>query len=232
MKKPGRPTRDWDALYKEWLVSGLPRLDFLDSKGIQGRSGNGWRRTRVWDVSLQTVADRVLETKVRATRKAEAEVLNSVILPKDAQPPGREAAGVPEAARPSARQIIDQWRSRQAMDDVKLADALRQQIKILLSTSTKRTEVEAPDGTKTVGYTTSLRPHEIKALTQAAADIQRVQRLALGLSTDNLGINDDRAQPESHVEKNVTPAEDAPPVFEVLMSKNGKFVRARPRRAS
>ena len=37
---------------------------------------------------------------------------------------------------------------------------------------------------------------------------------------------------EQHVEKNVTPSEEPIPVFEVQMSKRGKFVRPRPRRVN
>lgn len=232
-RKAGRPSRDWKALFDEWLMSGKSRIDFLREKGIDGRAGAAWSKTRLWEKAVEEAHDRTLATKAavysETKRIAKAIVSSAVALPPEfgKEAPGREAKNIRELASPSAWQVLQQWRGKQGLDDVKLADALRSQIKLVLQGSlVKREDAEG----KTI-FTTTLRPHEIKALTQASADIQRIQRLALGLSTENVGV--DTPQPESHIEKNVTPEDQAPvPIFEVQMSRKGRFLTARPRRVS
>ena len=130
-------------------------------------------------------------------------------------------------AQPSAWQLVQDWRRKQAKDDYQTADQARLAIKLTLKDSLK--QEAGPDG-KPV-YRTTLKPHEIRQLTQAMTDIQRVQRLALGLSTENVGV-DNPAPPGGHVEKNVTPTEEPIPTFVVELSTRGKFMRPRPRRVN
>ena len=70
---------------------------------------------------------------------------------------------------------------------------------------------------------------ELRRLASAIAEIQRVQRLALGMSTENVGVEFPEVG-DSNVDN--TPQEgQAPqcPIFVVEVNENGKFKRARPK---
>ena len=113
-------------------------------------------------------------------------------------------------------QIVQQWRAGQAETDYKTANAIRQHINALLS----RGVLTNADGK----IESKLSPRDLINLADAAATVQKMQRLALGMTTDNVGV----AQPdESHVDQ----TDDAPdcPIFVVEVSDSGKFKRARPK---
>lgn len=69
------------------------------------------------------------------------------------------------------RQLVSVWRKMQAQADHHTAETLRQRVKEML---------ESPLDTFT--------PAELRQLAGALTDVQRIQRLALGLSPDNPGI--------------------------------------------
>lgn len=71
----------------------------------------------------------------------------------------------------------------------------------------------------------SMKPSELRAIIGIEADIQKIQRLALGMTSDNVGAID----PETHVDKSKEDKEKKGPIFVVEVNKNGKFVRSRPR---
>lgn len=128
---------------------------------------------------------------------------------------------------PTSWQVVATFRRKQAMEDWRTADAIRAHMKAILRKSLVRERTEGGEERVTTG----LKPHEVKQIAQTAAELQRIQRLALGLSTENLGI-DPPSEAGSHVEKNVTPTpeEEPIPTFVVEMSVGGKFMRPRPRR--
>jgi hypothetical protein len=70
---------------------------------------------------------------------------------------------------------------------------------------------------------------ELRRLASAVAEIQRVQRLALGMSTENVGVDFPEVG-DSNVD-NTPDDTQAPqcPVFVVEVNDNGKFRRARPK---
>jgi hypothetical protein len=81
---------------------------------------------------------------------------------------------------------------------------------------------------------TKASPGELAKIAQVASEIQRIQRLCLGMTTENMGLGatPPGQEPEggSHVEKE---GKDSPPTgmptFIVEMSRGGKFQRVRPR---
>lgn len=116
------------------------------------------------------------------------------------------------------KQIMD-WRIGQAESDYKTADAIKAHIKLLINTSIERTNQ---------GAKSTLSSGQLKALAQALESVQRIQRLAIGLSTENFGIDipSKDGVDDSNVEK---PKEDMP-TFVVEVNEGGKFKSARPRK--
>lgn len=224
-----KPSRDWDALFFKWLKSGLTRLEFLKNEKLSTSSGTVSVNTRHWEV-------RKAEWLARPPQNVERveEVSNVVQIDRTAVVPevmGRDVEEVHPAAQPAAWQIIQKWRQKQALEDVRMADSLRTQIKLILKGALVKVEKVDAAGQTQIEYKTSLKPHEVRALSNAAGDLQRIQRLALGLSTENIGVDDPRGA--SHVEPEGTQAvagDEPIPIFAVEMSRRGKFMRSRPRR--
>ena len=119
-------------------------------------------------------------------------------------------------------QVVQQWRRMQASEDWKTADAIRNHAKLILNNSLTK-DIDGSVQTK-------LLPRELVALADAMEKVQRMQRLALGMSTENVGM--DAPEPQSHVAQGETTLEDEDgcPVFVVEVNQNGKFVRPKPRR--
>lgn len=113
-------------------------------------------------------------------------------------------------------QVVQQWRQTQAESDWKTANAIRDHCKLILNRSIEKDANGNP--------TTKLTPRDLVNLSDAMEKIQRIQRLALGMSTENIGV--DRPSEETHVASDDTI--DCP-VFIVEVNDNGKFVRARPK---
>ncbi len=197
------------------------------------RAGAVFQATRSWNDRLAKLANAADATMLRQAGE-EREILvdgKPQLPPPDAAPEvtGRTAEDVKQEALPAAWQVVQGWRKKQAMEDWKGGDQVRTAIKLILKDSVKK--VVGQDGKES--FVTTLKPHEVRQLTQALADIQRIQRLAIGLSTENLGIDGPIVRAEGgHIEKNVTPKEEAIPTFTVEMSSRGKFLRPRPRRTN
>lgn len=220
----------------------MPKAKFLRSIGVNPQSGYVHKKTRDWDQRLEMLAAGVKDTHVaqqinKATsglqtpdevKVREEEVPAAPIAEvKDITPMiGRHADDVKPRAQMSPWQAVQEWRRKQAKEDYQTADQARLAIKLILKDSLK--QVEGPDGRP--AFKTSLKPHEVRQLTQAMSEVQRIQRLALGLSTENIGVDTPAPVTEGHVEKNVTPTEEPIPTFQVEMSSRGKFLRPRPRR--
>lgn len=231
--------REWEALRVLWITEGKPHLwRFLAEHGHPNRTGSLGRRVKKWQ--LLDEIDRL-----------SAPVDNVVFLPGGVKVSGAGVAGGGEnspsegvaaplsnganapapggkAYREDGWALVLDWREKQSLDDYRTADRVRTSIKLMLSESIET--VTSSDGK--VSYRSKLKPAEARQLSQALEAIQRVQRLALGLSTDNIGVNMGNGKGAgasgAEVEK---PVEEGVPTFVVEMNRGGKFIRARPRRA-
>lgn len=227
MKKTGRPSRDYEALFLEWVRSAKSVRQFLISKDIKP-VGTTWNAVKGWPQRLAEMSADMKAT-LHAHTGARDEVTAAPVVEKvdvAAEIRGKESvADVAPKAIPAMWQMVEQWRSKQAVEDYRTADTARAVVRLLLKSAIVK--VKKADGSE--AFEASMKPHEVRQLTQAMADIQRVQRLALGLSTENVGVDGPR-QAETHVEKDVTPKDEPIPTFEVEMSSRGRFLRPRPRR--
>lgn len=84
-------------------------------------------------------------------------------------PPTYAPAILTDTQDPSV--LIKEWRKLQAKADHVTAEMVRNKVQELINN------------------TPNLTPSELKALASALADIQKIQRLALGLSSENVGMN-------------------------------------------
>jgi hypothetical protein len=109
-------------------------------------------------------------------------------------------------------QMVQGWRKKQAEVDYRLADNIRLHCKIILKNSLIKTVDE--DGEK---FVSTLKPNDLLSICKVAETVQRIQRLAVGLSTENVGV-------DGNIEVS---ASDAIPIFQVEMKKDGKFVQIR-----
>lgn len=100
---------------------------------------------------------------------------------------------------------IRTWRTLQAEQDYLAADTIRELI------ATRVEDIKNSDHIET---------KEISALSICLERVQRIQRLSLGLSTDNVGVGEVRKSKSAH--ENI-------PTFVVEMNEDGKFKTQRPR---
>lgn len=114
-------------------------------------------------------------------------------------------------------QVVQQWRAGQAESDFKSADAIRTHVKLMLNNGFVR------DGNGNVQ--TKLTPSQINSLADTLAVVQKIQRLALGMSTENVGVDKPM---DTHIEQ-PTGADSDIPVFVVEINDQGKFIRPRPK---
>lgn len=83
-------------------------------------------------------------------------------------PPTYAPTVLAEAQDPAS--LVREWRKLQARADHHTAEMVRNKVQEFIQT------------------TKDLSPSEMKALASALADIQKIQRLALGLSSENVGL--------------------------------------------
>lgn len=235
MAKPGRPGTNWGRLFEEWLATDMPKRDFIKLQGLDLRSGTTFTRTRDWEERAQ--ARREGRETINVTpivaggptlKEIEAEIEE---LRRSPDPPERKdkkayfriAELVYENEQPEVAswQKIQTWRSLQASTDWRLADKIKVHLQLILDAGFR----ERDDGT----YESKLSTTELRQLARSMSDVQRIQRLALGMSTENIGLD----VGETHVEAPKADGEEAPKnMFVVELSLGGKFTRARPRRVS
>jgi hypothetical protein len=129
---------------------------------------------------------------------------------------------------------IKSWRENQALTDWKMAETLRNHVRMICAENTiivperdaRGREVLDASGRPKMKYKSNLKANEVKCLADAATSIQKIQRLAIGLSTENVGVDLPTKVDEPHLEKNVIDI----PTFVVEVSEAGKFEKPRPRR--
>jgi len=220
----GRKGYNWEGLYVEWLASGLSKAEFLTAKGINPRGGAAATQTRAWSENLSAMKAKVDKAFVKENVKKGIKASVGAVVPDISSPSSVKEAAVQAGVAVSSGswEIITQWRKKQATEDWKSASVVRSHAQLLLKQSLVKSE--------TGELSTTLSAQELRAIAQAFGEIQKIQRLALGLSTENVGIEASLAAKDTIIEQKVDDGDDVP-VFIVEMSQGGKFIRARPRRA-
>jgi hypothetical protein len=192
-------THDWDELFAEWVKSGLKKKDFLKKKGINVHGMIARRKTEGWHLDVAKARD------ILKTEDSEVDMQMAVIESVANENPPKEALK-------EIWQIVQQWREKQAENDYKLADIIRIHAKVLLKTNLIYKSNQ--EGSEEVF--SKLKPNDLLAICKVAETVQRIQRLALGLSTENIGV-------DSGAKADI----DNVPVFEVQVNADGKFVSIR-----
>lgn len=233
-KRRGPIGYDWEGLRLEWMKSGLPKSQFLKGQGINPRSGSSYRHTKDWNQKLideqrklteqRIVADR--QFTVQEARYEAAPALVSMTKEDAAKAQGRSLEGVHEGAKPNSWQMVQKWRQKQAADDYRTTDTIRSHVKLLLKNSIEKVTVTDDDGVTKTEFVSKLTPQDLRALSHTTEALQRVQRLALGLSTENIGVEVGSSEATEGNNEDTNEI----PTFEVEINRNGKFVRSRPRR--
>lgn len=201
---------DWDQLFDQWLKSNLPRAQFLRAKGMDPTNPTVKQRTRAWNRNRGDTK-KIIENLKEATDGLSAEIqLNADYAPEDMKSSdSRTLWG-----------IVQTFRKHQFFKDYRTADKIREHITLMLNQHMKG--LMDPEGKKT-----TLKAIDIKHLSEALAQLQKVQRLAIGLSTDNIGVSvDDDTAGDNTVEPS---ANNDGPIFVVEVLDNGRFKQARPR---
>ena len=195
-----KPGIDWNTLWVEWLKSRMRKNAFLRSKGLDPNTQEAYKHTINWKKNTAAAKAELLQTQERKSLKN---------------------GGMPDDDINDIWQLVQGWRKKQAKSDWETADAIRTHIKLLLNNAV----MQKPDplGGKPE-IRTKLTPSQIRSLTGALADLQRIQRLALGMSTENIGVEADVRHSDNDGEK----IQIKETIFEVQVNKDGKFVRARP----
>ena len=203
----GRLCLDWGKLEELWLDSGLQPLSFLEQYELNIMSSYVRQYAGKWkQMLLKTKAlelDEESTGKINLKYAQRAEEKNPFI---DARPD-----------EISMWHKFQKWRADQGQSDWVLADAMKTHLKIQLNKALRK----HPDGSPL----TELRSKELSMMASTLANLQRIQRLALGMSTDNHGVQE---PPDPNVAKNTEKQPDFP-TFVVEVNKDGKFERARPR---
>jgi hypothetical protein len=193
---------DWEDLFARWVRSGMKKNDFLKSRGINPNGMIAKKKTDDWQIDVSRAAS-VLRKEDKESQLDKA--IKATDLKVDPLPP------IPQLKE--IWQIVQQWRQKQAENDYRLADIIRLHCKILLK-SAMLSKVDL-EGKETI--TSSLKPNDLLSLAKVCETVQKIQRLALGLSTENIGVD-----------RGIEVAEnETVPVFEVQVNELGRFINVR-----
>lgn len=227
-QKKGRPGRDYEALYRQWQEAGYPeKADWLRSMGLNPRTGTVISHTKKWLWQMAKDMGTAFVDRKENKKARKEKTIPTPPLPPEVDEETGEKIPPPspkDDITPRGWHQIREWRRQQSAHDYKAADTVRQVCKMLLKESIVIKVLE--DGTR--DYRSTIKPNDLRAIMNTLTDVQRVQRLALGMSTENLGL--ESPVTDSNVEKAVDHTEEAIPVFVVEMSTRGKFLRPRPRK--
>jgi len=204
-------------LFKEWVASDQSKSQFLKSKGINPGSGAVGRNTKAWQARKENGEGNPEATDTYVPEICEAD-----------QPHNPKA--MTSQQQSASWQLIYSWRKKQSVDDWQVSDKIRMHLLKLLDLPF----VPYRDQEGNIQYKSPLTPQQLRTISEVAERIQRVQRLALGLSTENLGVDlpsQPDSDPQADSEKDDSIEQPpAVPVFKVELNKRGKFVTHRPRR--
>ena len=195
----GRPLKaDWDALYKEWLTSGMTKRAFLKSKNLSPNAP----QSRMWKAEIWQAREKIAEA-IRSRQADEPDQLADLMS------------------------SVKMWALGLAPKHYKASQMLRLHAEIYMEKQFLHDDTGAIVGTH-------LKPQQLSQLSTVLSTCQKMDRLACGLSTENVFIPNqgDGAEKGKHVEDDKKQLEDnrrSGPVFVVEVSRNGKFMRPRPR---
>lgn len=171
---------------------------------------------------------------------AVSETNPSLIVEQPAEPPVPTTGVAQQQQGNKALAVWDQvqdWRANQAVVDWRTAERVRNHITMLTAQHVAEMPALNPDGTPKLDsmgrpktkLVSTLTPMQVRQLAEATSAVQRTQRLAIGLATDNIGIDIPRSAGDAPNVAGQDMADEAP-LFIVEMNQNGKFVRQRPTR--
>ena len=191
---------DWDILFELWCESDLTKAQFFRQFGMNSRNGYVMKNS-----------DRFTKENRMTYRKSGINKMNI------------DPAAVKNDE--TLWDMVQAWRKNQGSQDYKTADAIRMHVKLFLNSKIV-TITDKETGKQTMQ--TRVTAQELGSLSRTLQTIQQIQRLALGMSTHNIGIDEPDNVTARSVEDDAI--EKGAPVFIVQVNKNGKFERARPRR--
>ena len=178
---------DRKKAYKAWRISGMHYSDFFDGLGIidedRGSVGKNWSAFLGQEIRQNRAAPTAWVNTAGAEYQGNMEPgdinADSYLLPEGDEdehaptPPMKYDAprACPEIHdHASLTRKILAWRESQAVEDWRHAELLRQYIRELLASGQ------------------SLNVNAINAIANAMERLQKIQRLALGLSSENVGF--------------------------------------------
>ena len=222
---------NWDELFLEFVKSNLQKNEFLKSRKINPNDMISKRKTDKWVEKKNKIKfESVKNGSVTSSSQRLAQMMIEPIEMDSANKrPAQDPMAEPDlsvypkqfpvhsdnkAINKYRWEIINNWRQTQSEQDYKLADMMRLHCKLILK---DYLEIYTDDnGNKK--YKTHLSATALNNIVKTVESIQRIQRLALGMSTENIGVEIDNVV--ETVEQNI-------PVFEVQMSSGGRFLKVR-----
>jgi hypothetical protein len=248
MPRRGRKTdADWDYLYREWraLPSDVSAESYLKTKltdrGMQApgtrKRIEGWERLRAGkpeikeEISPAVLVKHIDEPAHPSIKFATVQQLRVLMNGLRDELLQYVTPSSSEGISPILLwQRYVEWRREQGVKDYFLGEKLRQHLNLQLSKTLVVREVKLADGSVEERIESTLNPKELAQYTDTAAKIQTIQRLALGMSTENIGVDMPGASEQTAAREGA--AEDGLPVFVVEMSRGGKFQRITPRQTN
>ena len=192
---------DWDALGIEWRSSGMSKSAFLRGKNIDPNSGNARRQMAKWTNSEEEVVSVIEKAKKLKNDQKKKFTLKQI----------KEFWA-----------LIEGFRADQAVADYKLAETIRSHLRMKLRDGLsfrKEKGKEVP--------LSKLSHQQLSTYLLCLERAQRIQRLALGLTTGDTGI-DEKVLDTS--DKPKIDEEEFENIYVCEVSKDGKFKRPRPRK--
>lgn len=204
-KGRGRPSIDWQEMYERWLV----QTTYPTVETFLASYGIDHKSRRVWpNVKNWASAEK---PQPEASKQLTAHISD-------------ETAEQYEENVKRVWSMIRSWRALQAENDYRVGNKLRKAIERKIEIILK----EMDEGKEPKTY-------ELVNLSNALEKVQKIQRLSLGMSTDNVGVKsaEEMAREKAAEEiKEKSGTEDDGPIFAVEVNENGKFTRLRPRRVN
>ena len=192
---------DWEKLGQEWRQSGVSKTEFLRSRNIDPNSGNARRQSSKWTKNDEEITE-VIE-KAKKLKDSHKKKLNQKQLQE-------------------FWTLIEGFRADQATSDYKLAETIRAHLRMKLRDGLafkKEKGKEVP--------ISKLSHQQLSTYLLCLERAQRVQRLALGLTVGDTGI-DEKALDEDNTPQ--VDQEEFENIYVCEVSKDGKFKRPRPRK--
>jgi len=192
---------DWEKLGQEWRESGMTKTAFLRSKSIDPLAGNSRKHMAEWtkkDEDIKEVIEKAKKLKDSRKKKITLKQIKEFWA------------------------LIEGFRADQAVSDYNLAETIRAHLRMKLRDGLafkKEKGKEVP--------ISKLSHQQLSTYLLCLERAQRVQRLALGLTVGDTGI-DEKALDEDNTPQ--VDQEEFENIYVCEVSKDGKFKRPRPRK--